>query len=346
VDPLPPVLPPVILESAVELRKTDFGLDTVVEGIPNTTEGMPTHINSMSLTLYGEPPLGTGGFIRNPTSCGPAQTKFTADPHGSDTETTAFASYTPTGCGAVPFTPEFTAKVGAPGQTAAGAHPPSTTVISQTIEEAGLERARVILPSNLGADPDLLVDLCPQANFTAHTCPPGTIVGTAVASSPLLTEPVQGPVSVLEPSVPGLPWVGLDLTGPLPLQLIGKVVLDPATGSAGIEFAGLPDIPIADFALTFSADRLVVNNAYLCDGNPRTFKTEFEGHNGALTTGAVAASLAGCNGVTPKPGKKAKKKCKRAKKKAKGKKKGKKRKAKCKRKKKKKKKKKGKGKRR
>ena len=336
-DPLPDVLPPVILESAVELRKSDFGLDTIVEDIPNTTEGLPTHINSLSMTLYGEPPLGTGSFIRNPTSCGPAQTRFTADPHESDVETIAFASYAPTGCDQVPFTPGFTAQVGSPGQTAAGGHPSATTVISQTDEEAGLKRARVIMPTSLGADPDLLVDLCSRAAFAAHNCPPGTIVGSAVASSPLLTEALTGPVSVVEPSAPGLPSVGLDLTGPLAMQLLGDVVLDPA-GGAGIEFAGLPDIPIADFALTFSADRLVVSSEDLCNGVPRTFKTEFEGHNGAIRSGPVNAAIKGCG---PGGGKKAKskRKCKAKKKskgKARGKRKGKKRKPKCKRKKKKK----------
>ena len=58
VPPLPAVLPPVILESSAELRQSDFGLDTVIEDIPNTTQGLPTHINEMNVTLFGDPPGG------------------------------------------------------------------------------------------------------------------------------------------------------------------------------------------------------------------------------------------------------------------------------------------------
>ncbi len=98
-----------------------------------------------------------------------------ADP---DTPVNATApSFTPTGCDQVPFSPEFSALIGAPGATAAGTKPPMTTLIEQTIEEAGLKRARVMLPSNIGSDPNLLTVTCPEANFQAGTCPPNTIVG-------------------------------------------------------------------------------------------------------------------------------------------------------------------------
>ena len=43
--PLPPILPNIILQSGVQLRP-DFGLNTVINNIPNTTSGLPTTINS------------------------------------------------------------------------------------------------------------------------------------------------------------------------------------------------------------------------------------------------------------------------------------------------------------
>ena len=53
IPPLPSVLPPVILQSAVKLRPTDYGLDSVINDIPNTSSGLPTHIDSMTVTLFG-----------------------------------------------------------------------------------------------------------------------------------------------------------------------------------------------------------------------------------------------------------------------------------------------------
>jgi hypothetical protein len=330
-DPLPDP-GEVILESAAELRQTDFGLDTVVEGIPNTTAGiLPTHINEMHLTLFGNPPGGTKPFIRNPTSCGLATTNFTADAYGSTDEATGSASFTPTGCDQVPFTPEFNAMIGAPGYTASGTKPPLTTIISQTIEEAGLKRAKVILPTNIGSDPNLLTTTCPEVDFQAGNCPPGTIVGSAVAESPLLEEPLLGPVAVVEGSP--VPKLGLDLRGPLPLKLTGTFVLGTGTG---VEFNGLPDIPISNFALTFAQDGLVVNPTDLCDGAARLFNTEFESHSGVSLTGSKAAALEGCTAFGKPNGKgsKGKKKRKKGKGKASA---AKKKKKKCKRKKRKKK---------
>ena len=75
-------------------------------------------------------------------------------------------------------------------------------MISQGIEEAGLKRARVILPTNIGSDPNLLTVTCPEPDFQAGTCPPGTIVGSAVADSPLLEDPLTGPVAMVEGSFP------------------------------------------------------------------------------------------------------------------------------------------------
>ena len=71
-----------------------------------------TTITSQDITLYGTAP-GTGKpFMRNPTSCTPATTNFSAVPY-SGADGTGQASFTPTGCDSVPFSPTFSARVGA-----------------------------------------------------------------------------------------------------------------------------------------------------------------------------------------------------------------------------------------
>ncbi len=316
--PVGGILPKVIIESGAELRQSDFGLNTVIEEIPNTSGipplEIPIDINSMTVSLAGTAGTPPQGFIRNPTSCVPKAATVTATSYADpDTPVNATApSFTPTGCNSVPFTPEFSAVIGAPGLTASGTKPPLTTVISQTIEEAGLKRARVILPSNIGSDPNLLTVTCPEVDFQAGTCPPGTIVGSAVAESPLLDDPLLGPVAVVEGSP--VPKLGLDLMGPLAMKLTGTFVLGAGTG---VEFNGLPDIPISNFALTFAQNGLVVNPTDLCDGAARLFNTEFESHSGVSQTGSKAAALVGCTGGGDKKGKATK--CKKGKRKGEGK---------------------------
>ena len=99
------------------------------------------------------------------------------------------------------------------------------------------------------------------------------------------------------------------------MKLTGTFVLGAGTG---VEFNGLPDIPISNFALTFAQNGLVVNPSDLCDGAARVFSTEFDAHSGATQTGTKAATLEGCSGGPPAAGGgKAMKKCKKKKRKGK-----------------------------
>ena len=146
------LLEKVVMQSGAVLRPSDFGLNTVIEDIPNTSGGIPIDINSMTVSLKGQAGDPLGGFIRNPTSCVPAHAFLSvtsyADPDAPVSQDAA--PFTPTGCDQVPFSPEFSAKVGAPGLTAENAHPPLTSVIEQSIDEAGLK----LRPGASAVDPD------------------------------------------------------------------------------------------------------------------------------------------------------------------------------------------------
>jgi hypothetical protein len=293
------IVPPIILQSAVQLRTTDFGLNTVINDIPNTTL-VPgdTTITSQDITLFGTAP-GTGKpFMRNPTYCTPATTNFSADSYADPgTIVTGQASFTATGCGALPFAPSFSAEIGPLDPGANSTKAPVTTAIEQTATEAGMKQAQVLLPPGLGPDLAILSNNCPPANFTAHTCPDSTKVGQAVATSPILTQPLTGPlVLVANPS--GVPDLGLDLQGQLAIQLKGTFITSPTNG---VLFAGLPDIPIARFQLSFGGgpSGLLVANKTLCDIPTPVFSTSFDSYNGINRSGATTPKVTGCGPGAP-----------------------------------------------
>jgi hypothetical protein len=308
----PPVGSDIILQSAVQLRP-DFGLNSIINGIPNTTV-LPgdTTIVSQDITLYGIAP-GTGRpFMRNPTSCGAATTAFFAVPH-SGAAGSAQASFTPTNCGAVPFSPAFSAKITAPGPFTGGQKVAVSTTIAQDNGEAGLRDAVVLVPSDLAAEVSQIApsELCPAASFQAAACPPASVVGSATATSPLLTQALIGPV-MLVASGSTIPNIGLDLTGPLTLRLTGQLALDNSA-----TFTGLPDIPISTFALRFigGPNGLLFTKRDLCEPPLPTFYTGFVSHSGASQGGATPATV----DCVPAPKCKVKGKKKKAKKKRKGK---------------------------
>lgn len=295
-DPLP-VLPKIFLQSPARLRPGDFGLDSVLEDLPNAAANLQTHIKSFDLTLFGE--ANGQPFLRNPTSCGTHTVGFDATAYTEETAS-GEVTFDTVDCEQLPFAPTLSASIGSPGHTDPADLPPLTTVIGQAEGEAGMRRADVFLPANVGASIDaLLHDVCPTPSFDAGTCPVNTIVGSAEADSPLLAPPpgggapLTGDVIIVEHAPdadPPLPRLGLDLRGPLHVPLLGNFLLTPV----GNSFQGLPDIPLTRFRLDFDADHLLQTGRDLCEEPQPTFGIEFTGYNGAVVEGSVPAEVDGC----------------------------------------------------
>jgi hypothetical protein len=298
----PLVGPQIILQSAVRLR-SDYGLDTIIKDVPNTALGLPVTITSQDITLFGIAP-GTGkAFMRNPTSCTQKTTTFTAVPYSGNTGN-AQASFTPTNCGSLDFSPSFNARAGGPGRTASGVPTSVTTSIEQGPDEAGLLKATVIVPNDFNPNAALLGNACDQASFQAGACPLTSVVGSAIASSPLLSQPLSGPVLLVNAGGQ-FPNIGLDLQGELHLLLQGTLDITKT-----VVFDGLPDIPIATFLLNFGpSPGLLGTSRNICMQPAPVFHADFQGYNGASSSVDAPATVEGCGPV--------KKKCKKVKKKRK-----------------------------
>jgi hypothetical protein len=171
-----------------------------------------------------------------------------------------------------------------------------TATITQGNGETGLRNAQVLLPTQVGPDVTVLDHQCPLNRFRtdATTCPAASKVGTGTASSPFLPRALNGTVVITKP-LPGefLPGLGVDLRGPLSLQVIGSFVITPALGNA---FSDLPDIPISRFKLTFKGGKsgLISTGVNLCTARPPLFRGVFEGWNAATKNVGVKAKINGC----------------------------------------------------
>jgi hypothetical protein len=299
----PAVIPPIILQSGAKLRPSDLGLVTVLNDLPKSATVLggattiPVHIDSTSLTLSGQVGTPPKGFIRLPTSCGTHTVGFDADNYDGATAT-ASTTFDTVNCGAEPFTPELSANV-KPGKK--GEAVEVSTTISQTIEEAGLKTAQVTLPKELFGS-GAVGKGCPDADFQAGTCPPETIVGTAVAASPLQSQPLTGPVVLVQGSggAGGLPDIGLDLRGALGLKLKGTVALTPDARNV-VTFDGLPDIPISEFTLTFAGgpNGITFATKDLCatPKPPLVFDADFASFSGANVHVSPTATV-DCSGAS------------------------------------------------
>jgi hypothetical protein len=292
---------PVVLIGHASVRTEDFGLNTTILNVPNTAsvtvfngvlnfkQTSPVHITRTALTL-------NSSFMTNPTSCGTKTTKITATSYEGDTQTVQ-PTFDSINCAAQRYNPHLGVTIDMSKDRAHILNPDLTTEVTQGIDEANSKRVEAILPSTVQANNDALNHQCPVANFQTSTCAPNTQVGTAVARTPLLAQPLQGPVYLIQ-NAGLLPKVGLDLRGPLPAKIIGNATptsdlrLDNVFGEVA---PGLPDVPLSQFRLTFGGGPggLIVATDAICDG-PSQYNAIFDSFGGQHVVQASNAKVIGC----------------------------------------------------
>lgn len=278
----------VFLIARVALRKSDGGLDSIINGIPSTVRVLGIEqemsIRSMTLTLLGRPAGAAQPFMTLPTSCGPATARATARSASGTSVTRAAAPFTPTACAKLPFKPQFAATI------SAGHLPSLSTVITGADGDANAAGAIVTLPKRIGVNLAAANNACTVAQQAAATCPAASHVGRAVAQSPLLPT-LSGPVSLAAIPDQLFPGIRVDLSGVVSLSLPGIVTFVPELRTT---FAGLPDVPLRRFALTFDAGGALRAMRDVCTGPLPRMAAELTGHNGAKATLDEPVTVTGC----------------------------------------------------
>jgi hypothetical protein len=100
--------------------------------------------------------------------------------------------------------------------------------------------------------------------FAAKACPDGSVVGRALVETPLLDQPLSGPV-VLRSSSHKLPDLVLDLRGQLNIELVGRI---DTAGNGGLRttFETVPDAPFTRAVVDLEGGKkgLLQNSGNLC----------------------------------------------------------------------------------
>jgi hypothetical protein len=251
---------PILLQSPVNLRSPgDYGLDSAITGIPDRINGNDVTISSMQITLNASG--SSGAFLTNPTSCAPATIRADATAYSGQAGSGA-TSFTPTGCGQVPFTPSL--GISPAKQTADQPTELAVTLGFPAGDTGGRAQSQVrsvtvVLPKGTALSPGVGsagVDACSDAEFGIDAargpqCPALSRVGDVSFKTPLLGE-LKGDVFLGAP-LPGVPlrvFVYASL-GDVRVKLAGRVSPDAATGQLTTSFEGLPQVPFTAFTLRF-----------------------------------------------------------------------------------------------
>ena len=132
-------------------------------------------------------------------------------------------------------------------------------------QDANVKRVVVTMPHTEFLAQDHIREICTRARFEAQSCPADSAYGKAVAYTPLLDEPLRGPVYLRSSDNP-LPDLVADLrSGAIRIVLEGRID-SVGSGQLRASFDNLPDAPLTRFVLNMAGGRrgLLVNSANLC----------------------------------------------------------------------------------
>ncbi len=152
------------------------------------------------------------GFIFNPTNCSQLQVAGTIT--GAQGASAGVSSpFAATGCAGLPFHPVFSVSTQARTSKKSGA---SLTVKGAfPAGNANVRSVAVTLPKQLPARLTTIQQACPEATFNANpaSCPAGSDIGVATATTPILANPVMGPAYLVSHGGAAFPNVVAILQG-------------------------------------------------------------------------------------------------------------------------------------
>ena len=234
----------------------------VSDPLPSILEGIPLEIRSVLLNL------DRGQFTLNPTNCGSAPIAGVATALSG--QSIPLKQHFQVGeCGRLGFQPKLSLSL--KGSTGRRGRPALRAVITTRRGDANIAQTVVAMPKSEHFDQShLQVDsVCTRAQFAASQCPASSIYGYARAVTPLLDNPIEGPV-VLRSSNTSLPDLVADLNGQLRIALAARI---DTTKGGGIRtsFENVPDVPISElvFELAGGKKGLLENSANLCAGTSK-----------------------------------------------------------------------------
>ncbi len=251
--------------------------------IPHILQGIVTH--ARDIRVFVDRP----NFVLNPTSC----ERMTADASvigtGSDFGSAAddqlvdvSSPFQAADCASLGFKPKL--KLTLSGGTKRSDTPKLKAVLMARKGDANIGRAQVTLPHSAFLEQNHIRAICTRVQFRAGQgngaqCPKGSIYGRAKAISPLLDEPLVGPV-FLRSSSHELPDLVAALhSKKVDIDLVGRI--DSLDGRIRNTFDAVPDAPVTKFVLEMQGGKkgLIVNSTNICKGKHRAI-ADFRGQNG------------------------------------------------------------------
>ena len=267
----------VLVRNALRVDPESAQVSAVSDPLPQILHGIPLDLRDIRVDL------DRPGFTLNPTSCDPSSIDGTID--GAEGASAAVSARFQVGeCAKLAFKPKLSLRL--KGKSTRGAHPGlHATLRMPKGNNANIARTVVALPHSEFLAQNHIKTICTRVQFAAAAgngaqCPSGSIYGHVRAITPLLDQPLEGPL-YLRSSSHQLPDLVAALNGQIDVDLVGRI--DSVNGGIRTTFATVPDAPVSKFTLSMPAGKksLLENSRNLCASTSRA-EVLMDGHNGKV----------------------------------------------------------------
>ncbi len=259
----------IVVRTAINLNPVTAQVIAESDPLPQILEGVPIQYRDVRIEVQKP------DFTVNPTSC---EQRFVKTKIYSTQGAVATPSVpTKVGdCAALNFGPKLAFRV--KGGTNRGDFQALTATLTTGKKEANIAKAAVTLPHSYFLEQSHIGTVCTRVQFAAKKCPEASIYGTAEAVTPLLDQPLKGPV-YLRSSNHALPDLVAALSGQFDIELAGRI--DSKNGGIRNTFEVVPDAPVTKFILKMKGGQksLLVNSRNLCKSVSRA-DVKMVGQNG------------------------------------------------------------------
>jgi len=265
-----------VVRTALQIDPRTGQVTAKADPIPKILDGVPLQVRDVRVDL------DRPSFALNPTSCEPMAIKAQVS-GASGALANLDSRFQVGGCEKLAFKPNLKIQLHGGTRRAAYQRLEATVTYPGGSGYANIARAAVTLPHSSFLAQEHIRTVCTRVQFAAKACPAGSIYGHATAITPLLDQPLTGPVYLRSSSNP-LPDLVAALRGPdaqpVEVEVAGRT--DSKGGGIRNTFDLVPDAPVSRFDLKLFGGKksLIVNSRDLCKGRKQLATVRLKAHNG------------------------------------------------------------------
>ena len=249
----------MVVRAALFVDPLDGHVTVKADPLPTILKGIPLKLRDVRVAIDRD------GFMVSPTSC--AAKQISGDLTSASGAAAALASrFQVADCASLDLKPNLALTLSGKGQTVDGKHPAISAKLTQAPGQANLKKVRVALPLSLALDPDNANGLCEFADGSkvVPTCPAASIVGSVTARTPILNEPLTGPVYFVKNvrkdpksgrEIKTLPKLVVPLAGQNGVRLTLTGTSDVVDERLVTTFDEIPDAPVSSFELNINGGK-------------------------------------------------------------------------------------------